>query len=612
MHHDHDNQVETIVKTLLQVGERVVEVSRDQVMTRIWDREGSPLSTFRSHYEGKKISEVRNDGIIAKCKTAVEEAFVTGSNSYTEYISYNNDVAAILAFSLRVLTCHPDKGYVFLVIENISRGNEHILVEDKWKLALDASGHGVWDANMEEKTIFFSDKWEELFGYKAKEISTFAQWSSKIHPDDIVAAQEKMKDYVDGKSSKYYAEMRYQCKDGSYKWILSRGVILDRKKDGSPLRFIGTHVDISDRKRAELELREAEEKFENSFRHSGSGKALIAPGGKWLEVNNVICELTGYTRDELTDMHYNDITFPDDIGNDIPLIQKLIAREISSYTIEKRYVAKDRRVLATVLIVTLVRDSDDQPKFFVCEVIDRTAKQQISEELKRKNQELETASANLLNRITQLEELNHMIAHNLRGPAKNIAFLSERSGIFPDEEALKMIHEASSPLIANLDMMVEVARIKLDKEIAYDRCNFAEVIHRITSQLQGDIYQKNIIVVQKLEVAEIGYPAMYLESILYNLISNAIKYRREDVQSEILISTNNIGGKIQLSVKDNGLGMDLNKYGDKVFKLNQVFHQGYDSKGVGLFITKTQIESLGGTIEVKSQANEGSEFIVTF
>ena len=274
--------------------------------------------------------------------------------------------------------------------------------------------------------------------------------------------------------------------------------------------------------------------------------------------------------------------------------------------------AKDRRVLATVLIVTLVRDSDDQPKFFVCEVIDRTAKQQISEELKRKNQELETASANLLNRITQLEELNHMIAHNLRGPAKNIAFLSERSGIFPDEEALKMIHEASSPLIANLDMMVEVARIKLDKEIAYDRCNFAEVIHRITSQLQGDIYQKNIIVVQKLEVAEIGYPAMYLESILYNLISNAIKYRREDVQSEILISTNNIGGKIQLSVKDNGLGMDLNKYGDKVFKLNQVFHQGYDSKGVGLFITKTQIESLGGTIEVKSQANEGSEFIVTF
>ena len=58
--------------------------------------------------------------------------------------------------------------------------------------------------------------------------------------------------------------------------------------------------------------------------------------------------------------------------------------------------------------------------------------------------------------------------------------------------------------------------------------------------------------------------------------------------------------------------MDLNKYGDKVFKLNQVFHQGYDSKGVGLFITKTQIESLGGTIEVKSQANEGSEFIVTF
>ncbi len=606
-----DQAVEAVVQILLQIGERVVEVSREQVMTRIWDQPGSPLSAFKTHYEGKKISEIRNDSTIAQCRAGIEEAFKTGHSSYIEYVSHNNDVAAILTFSLRILPCHPDKNYVFLIIENITRGNENKLVEDKWKLAMDASGLGVWDANLEDKTIFFSDKWEELFGYSRNEINGLDDWASKIHPDDAAAARKKMHEYLEGKTDRYYAELRHLCKDGSYRWISSRGVIISRKEDGTPVRFIGTHADISNRKQAEEELRQTREMFANSFHHSGSGKALIAPGGKWLEVNNVICELTGYTKGELLDLHYNDFTYPDDIGKDIPYVQKLIAKEISSYTLEKRYVAKDRTVLYTEITVTLVRDEEDNPKFFVCEVIDRTARQKISDELKRKNRELEAAYTDLLNKIHQLEELNHIIAHNLRGPAANIVFLSERSGIFPDEEALTMIHDASRALQGNLDMMVEIARIKLDKKIQYDTCDLGEIVNGIITQLQGIIYQKNIQIVSRFEKESVSYPRLYMESILYNLISNAIKYRREDIQPVINISTRTVDSRVQLSVKDNGLGIDLKLYGDKMFKLNQVFHQGYDSKGVGLFITKTQIESLGGTITVNGKPNEGCEFIVT-
>ncbi len=611
MSHNMDQAVEPVVQILLQIGERVVEVSRELVMTRIWDRPGSPLSAFKSHYEGKKLSEVRNDSTIVQCIAGIEDAFKTGGGSYAEYISHNNDVNAVLTFSFRILTCHPDKNFVFLVIENITRGNENKLVEDKWKLAVDASGLGVWDANLEAKTIFFSDKWSQVFGYGPKEISTFAEWSSKIHPDDLTAAEQQQQRYFTGKAPIYSAEVRYRCKDGSYKWILSRGVVITRKADGTPLRFVGTHSDISHRKKDEEELRETKEMFANSFHHSGSGKALIAPGGKWMEVNNVICLLSGYTKDELLDMHYNDFTYPDDIGIDIPYIQKLIAKETSSYTIEKRYVAKDRTILYTEITVSLVRDKDDNPKFFVCEVIDRTARQKFSDELKRKNVQLEAAYTDLLNKIHQLEELNHMIAHNLRGPAGNIVFLSEQSGIFQDEEALKMIHDSGKSLLSNLDMMVEIARIKLDKEITYENCNLAEIVKNITSQLQGVIYQKHIGITTQFDVEVVSYPRMYLESILYNLISNAIKYRREDIKPEIKIGSKMVNGKVQLSVKDNGLGIDLKLYGDKMFKLNQVFHQGYDSKGVGLFITKTQIESLGGTITVTGKPNEGCEFIVT-
>jgi PAS domain S-box-containing protein len=244
--------LEATVNVLLQVGERVVEVSRDKIMVRIWDRDNSKLSAFKSHYEGKHISEIRNDSTITRCMEGIDEAFATGRNCYVEYVSHHNDVAQVLTLSLRVLACHPDKeNFVFLVIENITRGNEHILVEDKWKLALDASDQGVWDANFENGTLYFSDKWQELFGYSAKEITTLAEWTSKIYPDDAIVSQKKFDNYIAGKTPTYSAQIRFRCKDDSYRWILSRGVIIERMPDGSPKRFIGAHTDISELKKAE-------------------------------------------------------------------------------------------------------------------------------------------------------------------------------------------------------------------------------------------------------------------------------------------------------------------------------------------------------------------------
>jgi len=110
----------------------------------------------------------------------------------------------------------------------------------------------------------------------------------------------------------------------------------------------------------------------------------------------------------------------------------------------------------------------------------------------------------------------------------------------------------------------------------------------------------------------ISYPELYMESILYNFIHNSLKYSNEDVPLKITISTYERDGRPVLSVKDNGLGINLQAYGRKIFNLYQVFHPGYESKGVGLYIIKTQIESFGGHISVKSEVNEGCEFIVEF
>jgi signal transduction histidine kinase len=233
----------------------------------------------------------------------------------------------------------------------------------------------------------------------------------------------------------------------------------------------------------------------------------------------------------------------------------------------------------------------------------------------------------LINKIQQLEELNYIIAHNLRGPARNINMLATAlnakhggsqdedtlviAEAFTEKEATDLILEGAGALTESLDTLMEVAKISLNKNIQYDSCNVEQMVQNITSQLSGVMYEKHATITSRLAIKDISYPAVYLESMLYNFISNAIKYSRRDVAPEIVVSTSKVQGKVILSVKDNGLGIDLDRFGDKIFKLNQVFHHGFDSKGVGLFLTKSQIEALGGSVEVKSKINEGTEFIVT-
>ncbi len=870
-----------IVETLLQVAHRVVEVASSHVISAIWDRPGATFNVPPSEFVGKKISDVRNNTVFARSEELIEAGFKTGESKSVEYTTIGADGLPV-TYSIRVVLCHPDKNYLFLTSEILQHARHPELVDDKWKLALDAAGDGIWDMHITAGRIFFSPKWHEIFGYNAGEIVTVEDWYSKIHPDDYSVAHQSFTRHLSGEASNYVAELRYRCKDGSYKWILSRGIIAAKAEDGTPLRFIGTHIDIDRRKSMELEhqsnlnlllklidslpsaiivtdehkkivftnhafcnrhsavkykgqiigadgdksiqedkllyqdpdafvarvediararemvlneelnmadgrivsrdyipldfregykgeiwkftditaqknidnrfekqrlfyehiltsmptninavdnmgrflyinpnsikddefrdwcmgktLREIHEKlntaneqverwigffdtaltdkkkvewtdevvledgspgymlrcfspilsstgevdmvigygvditdrvlaeqalkasmdaFAHSFNFSGIGKALLAPGGKWLEVNDIVCRLTGYTREELQEMHYRDITYPEDMEVDVPYILQLLNKEIESYTIEKRYVSKSRQIIVTSLTVTLLWNPDNTPKYFICDVIDITAKKVLTDELYRQNAELEATKANLINKIHQLEEVSHLIAHNLKWPAANIKLLAERLQVegespmavkdgYTRDEALSILYKSSIALNNSLNTLIELSDIRLNKKIAYNDCDFAVLAKGIIRQLQRPIYEKHAQIHFKLAVAAISYPKVYLESILYNLISNAVKYSNPENAPVITIATKMVDGRVCLTVKDNGLGLDLKKDGGNLFRLNKVFHQGFDSRGVGLFLTKSHVESLGGSIAVKSKKMEGSEFIVMF
>ncbi|NDC41502.1 MAG: PAS domain S-box protein [Chitinophagia bacterium] len=379
--------------------------------------------------------------------------------------------------------------------------------------------------------------------------------------------------------------------------------------------------DITDRVDMEESLKMSNETFRSAFDYSGIGMALISPQGVILDANNAVCTFTGYNKNELLRLNFLDLTHPEDNQTDLNLLHKMLIKVINHYSIEKRYISKSKKILWALHTVSKVSHTDGTPKFFILQIVDITRKKELADELNWKNSELEATRSGLINKIRQLEELNYIIAHNLRGPANNIRMLVEmlknRNSDNADtlklelNEIIDFLDEGSSSLLGSLNTLMDVVQISMNRTIPYDECNARKIVEEIINQLNSIIYEKGADIRLNLKVEIIKYPKVFLESIFYNFISNALKYSSPARKPVIIISTYLVNDRVVISVKDNGLGINLEKYGNKLFKLNQVFHPGHDSKGVGLFITKAQIESFGGSIQVKSKENEGSEFIVT-
>lgn len=167
--------------------------------------------------------------------------------------------------------------------------------EARWKFAIEGAGDGVWDWNITTDDAQYSRRWKEMLGYEEHEVMpTNQEWADRVHPDDKSYVNHTMQNYLAGKSDVYVVEYRLRCKDGSYKWILGRGMVVARDSEGKPLRMIGTHTDITERKEAEHQLRIAATAFE-----SFEGLMVTDANKVILRVNQAFTSITGYSAEEL-------------------------------------------------------------------------------------------------------------------------------------------------------------------------------------------------------------------------------------------------------------------------------------------------------------------------
>jgi signal transduction histidine kinase len=281
---------------------------------------------------------------------------------------------------------------------------------------------------------------------------------------------------------------------------------------------------------------------------------------------------------------------------------------------EKRYIHKDGYIVWVMLSVSLIWNSDNMPNFHIAQIVDITAMKKLMEEQQIKNQALSLTSGKLNDEIRQLRDFNGIVTHNLRGPVSSIVNLTEMISIEDSEqekqELLQLISSTAKTLNETLLDLMQILEVRLNNKLSHDQCSLSTVLEHTLDMFRAEIVRFKVDIVTNFCVSEVSFPKIYLESIFHNMISNSIKYHRLDVKPAIKISSARENGHVKIIFEDNGIGIDLQRYGKDMFKFSKVFHSGYDSKGVGLFITKNQIEMYGGTIEVDSEPGNGTRFII--
>lgn len=237
-------------------------------------------------------------------------------------------------------------------------------------------------------------------------------------------------------------------------------------------------------------------------------------------------------------------------------------------------------------------------------------------EVDNRTQELQKTNQELIEHNNQLEQFAFIAAHNLRAPLTRVLGLANLIQMGPSETDRQ---EALDKLISSthdLDQVVKDLNAILN--IKRHTGNFTEVslhesLMRTKRILEKEIEDTGTKIINNFSEADRVYAiAPYVESILYNLISNAIKYRDPERPPLIAIKTTHENEFVCLAVMDNGLGIDLQKYKQSVFNLYKRFHLHVEGKGLGLYLVKTQIEALGGRVEIRSEPNEGTTFHVYF
>lgn len=408
--------------------------------------------------------------------------------------------------------------------------------------------------------------------------------------------------------------------DGTKITVASRWT-LQRDEQDQPLAILEISNDISDRKRSEIALAESAQRFRDTFEQAAVGMAQASFDGKLLLVNQKLCEILGYSRQELIEKRFQEITFPEDLGSELELLNQLLAGEIENYCVEKRYIRKDGELIWANLTVSLLQEQNGS-QFLMGVVEDIRERKQAEESLRLRAVELSWTAQTLAKttsilrkRNQELDQFAYVVSHDLKAPLRAIANLSswieeDLSDSMTEDTLHQMnllrgrVHRMEA-LIEGLLQYSRVGRIQLASETVKVEKLLAEIIDSLAPPSGFEVK------------VEPGMPTfvterLSLQQVFANLISNAIKHNRSD-SGHVKISVKELDDFYEFFVTDDGPGI-APQYHDKVFVIFQTLEarDKVENTGIGLSLVKKIVEGQGGSISLESAEGEGATFRFTW
>ena len=364
-------------------------------------------------------------------------------------------------------------------------------------------------------------------------------------------------------------------------------------REGNVVAGIGFTQDVTEARLTEYALRESEQRNRLTFLHAPVGKAIVELDGRWRQVNDAVVDLTGYSAEQLVGMTFQDITHPDDLPLDLDHLARLVAGEISSYRIEKRYITATRRIVHVLLAVAMVRNETDEPQYFIAQIQDITE---------------------LVAQRQALQDLTSMLAHDLRTTTAVVTgfsdlLLDEWEDLDADQrfQYVRRIQAAGKSMHVLLENSLTAATLDSGQlEAHVQSVDLGDAIREVVEALA---MERADVSTSGADHARVHADPVHLHQILSNLLSNARKYGGGHVHVATAVEDDDV----VIRVEDDGPGVDP----EFVPHLFDRFSRSATSRsgtqrgtGLGLAIVRDLLDMNKGSIDYALSPRGGAQFAV--
>ncbi|MEC8830808.1 MAG: PAS domain S-box protein, partial [Bacteroidota bacterium] len=474
-------------------------------------------------------------------------------------------------------------------------------------LAEQLSQIGYWEWNIVKDKIIWSDNLYRIFDMELGTPIHFERVVSAIHPDDREIFRENAETIIAEKKFRKFMH-RIIHKNGKVHTVELIGELITNKK-GEVIKMIGTTQDITEQRMSEI-------KFRGLLDSAPDTTVIVNQEGIIHLINKQAEKMFGYRPSELIGQHLTTLV-PNRLWDTMEFYANSFfkAPKHTGLPADLDFFVHNKSGFQIPVQVTLSPLETSEGLLVSIAIRDITAQKQAAHRILETNKSLKESAKRLKAQNRQLEEFNQITSHNLRSPVSNLKALVDIYKTESDVELKKVIidkiESVTNHLTWTLDTLVESLIIKKNSQQSLEKINFEKTLIKTKEMLAAEIAKnKASISYDFSEVPNTMYNKVYLESIFLNLISNSLKYRAEERAPEIFVHSKNNNGTVQLEFRDNGLGMNLEKNGSKLFGFSKVFHRNKDAKGVGLFLTKAQVDAMGGKIWATSEEGKGTSFFI--